>query len=731
MSFKKYDGSIWQPITSKKLKGIPYTGTLPATITGTKAGYLHRYKIYGNTEQTGTPTPENPIEPQECGERTGNLFNVSDYSVGTTSFVTKRITLEPNTTYTMSSNCPLYNVGALIVIGNVGESFTTAKNGVYPNHPISRTTDANGDLVIGLRTNGSDYEPADYDTMLNTGSTPLPYEPYGYKLPLTSGSTPVDIYIGDDTLSTDEYVDSGTGKIYRMVDGVLTPIDPPAPFPQIPTSANSTTISWAGSGLAPSQFDSIQEWVDAQTYKRINGAWVADSETIIYGFHVDPSVADPANAVTYLLDAVGKTPATNSSSVVDYSDWADAFFMPKPCMLYYDGTVAYYLNPNDYTKKADGSPSDVANPLFPGNAMMEWPVIWWKFEAGEVEGEMSFYASNRKVDSTYHCWCNIDAENHITDHFYTAIYNGTSAVTYSTSATYAVGDLVTYSSAEYRCTTAVETPEAFDSTKWEQVSDVTRLRSLSGKALTAANGNGNTTSSVEVQRATANNNTATVEWYIDVFSDRQLINGLLTLVSKTLDSSAVYGRGLDSGSQAAKEAYVTGTLNDKGLFWGNPSAGTSAKKCFGMENWDGCAWHRTAGLIGSSSTGGYAYKLTYNTADGSTATSYNSTGSGYLVGATDDGTTIARPANGYVKTMKVASATGIWLPGTSNGGSVTYYCDYYYNGTGYYGLAGGYSSGGAHCGCWCLSLSGASGYPYWAIAASPSCKPLASRYRSG
>lgn len=277
MSIQKKVNGTWQPITPKQLKGIPYTGTLPAVLAGTKAGYLHRYKVYGNLTQNGAPTPDNPIYPSECGERTGNLFDVSDYSVGTTSFITKRITLEPNTEYTMSSDCPLYNVGALIAIGNVRESFTTAKNGVYPNHPITRTTDANGELVIGLRTNGSDYNPADYDTMLNTGSTALPYVPFGYKLPLTSGSTPVDIYIGDDTISAEEYVDSGTGKIYRMVSGTLTPTDPPVPFPQIPTTANSTTISWAGQGLAPSEFDSVQEWVDIPTYKRVNGAWVADN----------------------------------------------------------------------------------------------------------------------------------------------------------------------------------------------------------------------------------------------------------------------------------------------------------------------------------------------------------------------------------------------------------------------------------------------------------------------
>ena len=179
-------------------KTIEYTGVLPIMIKADGNALLD-YRIYGNTIQNGIPTPENPIIPSGCGEKTENLFDVSAYSVGTTNtFITKKITLEPNTTYTMSSNCPLYNNGALIVIGNVGESFTTAttaKNGVYQNHPKTRTTDANGELLIGLRTNGSDYTPTDYDTMLNAGSTPLPYKPYGYKLPILSNSTVTDIYL--------------------------------------------------------------------------------------------------------------------------------------------------------------------------------------------------------------------------------------------------------------------------------------------------------------------------------------------------------------------------------------------------------------------------------------------------------------------------------------------------------------------------------------------------------
>lgn len=52
--------------------------------------------------------------------------------------------------------------------------------------------------------------------------------------------------------------------------------------------------------------------------------------------------------------------------------WGNAFFLPRPCMLKYDGTVDYYLNPVDYRLKEDGTPSDISNLNYDGNAMMEW-----------------------------------------------------------------------------------------------------------------------------------------------------------------------------------------------------------------------------------------------------------------------------------------------------------------------------------------------------------------------
>lgn len=324
----------------------------------------------------------------------------------------------------------------------------------------------------------------------------------------------------------------------------------------------------------------------------------------IYGWHVDPSISDPSQAITYLADARGKTPAAMGASTFSYGGWEKAFFMPKPCMLRYDGTVAYYLDPNDYTKKADGTPSDVANASFEGNAMMEWPLIWYKFEAGEAEGEGSFYCSDRQVDESYHCWCNINANDEIIPHFYTAIYNGTGTA---------------------------------------------KLRSLSGVQLTSANGNGDTTVSVDISKAAANG----TGWYIETLSVRSLINSLLILIGKNLNCSEVFGNGITgTGVQETrnnKENYYTGTCNDKGLFWGSLSSHTQPVKVFGMENWWGCVFRRVAGLLHDSGTQRYYVKLTSGRSDGTTVDGYSfSSHTGYI---TLD-IPVSYTAGGYIRTMR-------------------------------------------------------------------------------
>lgn len=373
-----------------------------------------------------------------------------------------------------------------------------------------------------------------------------------------------------------------------------------------------------------------------------------------------------------LADAVGMTPAKMGTSEFDYGSWKNAFFMPKPCALGYDGKVLYYLDPNDYNKKLDGTPSNVDSFDIQGNVMLEWGKIWFKFESGSEDGEGYFYVSNKQVDETYHCWCNYDSEDNITEHFYTAAYNSV-------------------------------------------LSDG-KFRSVSGQVLDADSKNSSNSGAEGITYATANNTTDKVEWYTDVYSDRLLINCLCVLMGKSLNTQAVFGRGLDTGGQTAKEAYVTGALDDKGLFWGVTANGNSPVKVFGMENWWGLEYHRTAGCIAKSR--GYLVKLTYGTADGSETVGYNSTGSGYLSIGT------LPSANGYIGKFKY-DEKGM-MPLEVAGSASTYYADYLYQSTStYYLLVGGSSSHGLAAGAFCFSLANDFSRRGWSFAAALSCKPLA------
>ena len=283
-------------------------------------------------------------------------------------------------------------------------------------------------------------------------------------------------------------------------------------------------------------------------------------------------------------------------------------------------------------------------------------------------GDGWFYCADRKINNSYKCWSNYNANDEIGQHFYTAIYNSTGT---------------------------------------------SKFKSLSGVQLTQANGSADVSGSDELTRALANNTINGVEWYTEVWSDRILIDALLILIGKSLNTQAIFGNGLVTGLQTSKSNYITGTLNNKGLFWGNTSALTDGVKVFGMENYWGCVWRRVAGLIGTST--GFAYKLTYGNIDGSTTIGYNSTASGYL-------TINKKPSSGdIVKTMSFGKYG--FLPYTVGGTSSSYWTDWYANGNNGYIMVGGASYGESYVGAFYLAL----GYSFTVvndlISSALSCKP--------
>ena len=398
----------------------------------------------------------------------------------------------------------------------------------------------------------------------------------------------------------------------------------------------------------------------------------------LYAFHIDGSESDPSEMVTYLEDAVGMTPAKMDyvNGKFDYGSWENTFFMPRPCMVLQSGVTDYYLDPNDYTKKEDGTASDVANTSYAGNAMMEWgrdgKRIWYKVvpDANDITSG-TVYICDEQLDESYHAWNFINNQGRLVDHFYTPIYNGSS-----------IND---------------------------GTNDV--MRSISGQAVSKS-----LTGTEEITRCQRNNKSSDVLWNTEVISDRILINFLLILMGKSVDTQTVFGNGLVNGEENAFNAYVTGTLNDKGLFFGY-SDQTHAVKIFGMENYWGLQWRRHAGY--GLKNGNQMLKLTYGQQDGSTVDGYNTDFTGYInMGISPTGT-----SGEYISEMNF-NDKGMFGKEMS-GSTSTYYCDgqWYSTGSDKYALCGGTSSNGLRCGAFCANLGLAVSTSSWIAGVALSYRP--------
>lgn len=396
----------------------------------------------------------------------------------------------------------------------------------------------------------------------------------------------------------------------------------------------------------------------------------------LYGFKLNQNESDPASMITYLSDCDNKyyesAKMNYTTDTFDYGDWADAWFIKnlKPCMLKYDGTVDYELDKNDYTKKTDGNASDVANASYGGNAMVGIPKVYWKI-VDNGDNTANIYICDKKIDSDFHCWSHIDNNGNEIDYCYMPIYNGSN------------------------------------------VSSV--LRSISGKAPMA-----NQTATTEITYAKANNTSSDIIWYTELFNDRMLINLLLLLIGKSTDTQAVFGTGNDDSYVSTSNTGIknTGTMNTKGLFWGNQD-NKSGVKVFGMENWYGNIWRRIGGWINDKGT--QKIKMTYGQSDGSTTDGYNETGSGYITigGATPSGT-----SGGYISKMLITD-NGL-IPTIASGSATTYYCDvlWFDNSQVDYAYVGGDTSNASRVGALCSPFDYVSSKTAQNVGAAISCKPL-------
>lgn len=366
-------------------------------------------------------------------------------------------------------------------------------------------------------------------------------------------------------------------------------------------------------------------------------------------------------------------------NVLDWGDWENAQFMPKPCMLRNSGTVDYYLNPDNYNQKLDGSPTtDISDVNYDGNAMVEWSPVFTKNET--IGTKHYIYFCSEKLDDSYECYSAKKDDGTYAEHWYMPIYEG------------------------------------------RVVNDV--MRSLStgtdGTGTGAALPTASTTMDQEMTYAKANG----TGWNITNWADESLVAMLGVLVMGRLNCAIAIG--YNCGSSSSGLTHKVGTGNKKGMFFGHYTISAYATKFFGMENWWGHRWRRCVGLI----TKDYKVfvKMTKSIIDGSTVQNYNSTADGYI----NTGITVPAMSGSYF--VDVANSKyGFAIPtaltkykgdtGTAGGSASTYYCDGGWSAGGVCALiSGGNVTGGTASGLFCFAVNNAPSSAAWFIGASLSFK---------
>ena len=181
------------------------------------------WSMKGNGSQSGTPTPDAPIQPQFVGVKTAQniQFSYSSGSVeidgitwtmyadgkltgegtstkGTNYYIANRKSLPLKAgTYTLSwqgsknMNLIIRNNTKSKTIANIGVTSTTVTFTITDDIPETDSIS----LYFNTSVSGTTVSVDGYP-MLNAGSTALPYEPYGYKIPITCAGQTTPVYLG-------------------------------------------------------------------------------------------------------------------------------------------------------------------------------------------------------------------------------------------------------------------------------------------------------------------------------------------------------------------------------------------------------------------------------------------------------------------------------------------------------------------------------------------------------
>jgi hypothetical protein len=141
---------------------------------------------------------------------------------------------------------------------------------------------------------------------------------------------------------------------------------------------------------------------DVYTVDESNRISATPTEIKIYGVEIDENNSNPETSVVYTDDAVGFVPSSGNNGNFNWGSWESIIkedFSIRPVVLQNLGgtnaVVNYELQYDDYTKKADGSNSNLDGT--DGDVMIEFGVpLWWKFS--RVGSKLKIQLSTKEFD---------------------------------------------------------------------------------------------------------------------------------------------------------------------------------------------------------------------------------------------------------------------------------------------------------------------------------------------
>ena len=231
---------------------ITITGTLPLTYTSRAEHALKNYTVYGTSAgagvacESGEPTGYKiPLTNtgKNLYKNDGSMFYGPGYNLVVNKTparwqkydgpaITFRIPCKPSTQYILwlPATTSIFRVATV--------SSTEVPTGTQPS----------GYVEANILINSSNQNTATFTTP--SDAQYIVFQPYSRDeqtiksgMIVTENIATYSLYIGSSKLGEEEYVDYATQKIYKVVEGVLTPTDPPAPLPDITAYQGENTLS--------------------------------------------------------------------------------------------------------------------------------------------------------------------------------------------------------------------------------------------------------------------------------------------------------------------------------------------------------------------------------------------------------------------------------------------------------------------------------------------------------